>query len=174
MNRTMRLALSCGIGVLVTGLTVQVGAAVAQESPFADPVNLKVLPKDIGEEDLRGTMVGFSAALNAKCSHCHAGDADGPVRELDFPSDNKRAKRVAREMLRMVTDINQRVSSLELEEGRQAVEVACMTCHRGQNRPRLIQPVLTEARQAGGAEAVIGKYSESWSSPIGSFRARSE
>ena len=146
------------VGAIVAALPSPVIAA-EEKNPFENPVNLRVLPKDIGVEELRRTMVGFSAALNAKCSYCHMGDDSRSPRDLDFPKDGKRTKRIAREMLAMVADINERIAGFELASGRQPVDVKCITCHRGQYRPELIDPVLTEALQEGGAEAVIAKYS---------------
>jgi tetratricopeptide (TPR) repeat protein len=49
---------------------------------------------------------------------------------------------------------------LDLDSRQQRVEVTCITCHRGQYRPELILPILREARNRGGVDAVIAKYAE--------------
>lgn len=127
---------------------------------FDDPKNLKVLPSDITPDELRRTMVGFSAALNARCSYCHMVDDALSMPDPDYSADDKWTMQVAREMLQMVDVINGRVSNLDFSPRQQKVEVQCMTCHRGQNRPILILQVLNEARENGGIDAVIAKYSE--------------
>ena len=150
--------------LLTIGLSAIVAArpttAAEGRNPFENPVNLKVLPEDIGVEELRRTMVGFSGALNAKCSYCHEGNDSQSPRDLDFPKDGKRTKRIAREMIAMVANINERMTGFELVDGRQPVEVTCITCHRGQYRPELIGSVLAAALEEGGAESVIAKYAD--------------
>jgi tetratricopeptide (TPR) repeat protein len=132
----------------------------ARGDVFADPKNLQVLPLDISPDELRRTMVGFSGALNAKCSYCHMVDDDLLMSNPDYSDDAKWTKKVAREMLRMVADINSRVSNIEAGPRQKKVQVACITCHRGQYRPVLILSALEEARGVGGIDAVIAKYSE--------------
>ena len=127
---------------------------------FANPRNLKVLPQDISPNDLRRTMVGFSGALNARCSFCHVVDDALEMTDPDFSLDDKWTKQVAREMLKMVAEINSRLSKIDFSAQRQKIEVTCITCHRGQNRPILILSALEEARGEGGIDAVIAKYSE--------------
>jgi len=41
------------------------------------PQNLKVLPKNITNEELDSTMKSFNMALGVKCNHCHAPKANG-------------------------------------------------------------------------------------------------
>ena len=144
---------------LAVSLLILVGQGVRADI-FEDPTNLKVLPPDISRDELRQTMLGFSAALNARCSYCHMVDDDLKMPDPDFSSDEKWTKQVAREMLRMVADINDRITGIGASERSQTVEVKCMTCHRGQYRPVLILSVLEEARSAGGVDAVIAKYAE--------------
>ena len=145
----------------LTAIAVLTGAPLmAAENVFANPKNLKVLPEDISPERLRQTMLGFSGALNAKCSYCHDVDDDLSRSDPDYSNDDKRTKRIAREMLKLVADINDRISDIDLDPRQQEIEVTCITCHRGQYRPMLILPVLNEARDEGGVDAVIAKYSE--------------
>lgn len=132
----------------------------ARGDVFADPKNLQVLPSDISPDELRRTMVGFSGALNAQCSYCHMVDNDLLMPNPDYSDDSKWTKKIAREMLKMVADINGRVSNIEASPRQQKVQVACITCHRGQYRPVLILSALEEARDVGGIDAVIAKYSE--------------
>lgn len=72
---------------------------------------------------------GYAKALGVRCTHCHA--------EQDFASDEKRAKRAAREMATMHWGINQQLARM-LNLGSSADERAinCATCHRGAIDPR--------------------------------------
>ncbi len=122
--------------------------------------NLQVLPADIEVRQLINTMRGFALGLGVRCQHCHVGEEGQPLAEFDFPSDEKATKRKAREMLRMVMEINdQHLGGLE-ERGDPPVEVMCVTCHRGQARPVLIEGALKQAVADGGAEAGLAKYGE--------------
>jgi tetratricopeptide (TPR) repeat protein len=132
----------------------------SRKNVFADPKNLQVLPADISPDELRQTMMGFVTGLNAKCSYCHMVDDNLTMPDPDYSDDAKLTKRTAREMLKMVADINGRISNIDFLSQQPRVEVTCITCHRGQYRPLLILPVLTEARAEGGVDAVIAKYSE--------------
>jgi len=64
-------------------------------------------------------MVFMSNSLGVSCEHCHTNK---------FESDDKEAKGVARTMVLMVRDINDRHFG-----GEQAI--TCNSCHRGQIRP---------------------------------------
>jgi tetratricopeptide (TPR) repeat protein len=133
---------------------------ISRKNVFADPKNLQVLPADISPDELRQTMMGFVTGLNAKCSYCHMVDDNLTMPDPDYSDDAKLTKRTAREMLKMVADINGRISNIDFLSQQPRVEVKCITCHRGQYRPLLILPVLTEAHAEGGVDAVIAKYSE--------------
>jgi len=68
--------------------------------------------------------LGFSHALGVTCTHCHA--------EQDFPSDDKRPKRAAREMATMHRSINEQLAKMQnLETNSQGHFINCSTCHRG-------------------------------------------
>ena len=129
------------------------GAAPAA-AQFPDTfTNLQVLPKDIPKAELEARMRGFAFALGVRCDHCHVQKAD---RKLDFPADDKDAKKTARVMLRMVTAINRDyVGTI----GKAApIHVECVTCHRGLTQPRPLQALLAEAAGKDGIEAAIAQY----------------
>jgi hypothetical protein len=72
---------------------------------------------------------GYASALGVRCVHCHV--------EGDFASDEKRAKRAAREMARLHWDINRRLAAMEhLKGSAEERFVNCATCHRGRVDPR--------------------------------------
>ena len=100
-----------------------------------DPTNLQVFPKDIAKPALIQTMRGFTQALGVRCEFCHVGEGND-LSTFDFASDDRRQKRNARLMIRMMTDLNSKYLA-EVPEPRPAgtPAVTCYTCHRGQTRP---------------------------------------
>jgi hypothetical protein len=121
--------------------------------------NLQVLPPDISREALMDLMrFEFVGGLGVRCTHCHVGTEGRPLSEYDFPSDSKPAKRTARSMLRMTRQINEQFLAGLEERGDPPVRVQCVTCHRGQTRPRLIQDVLHRAIVQQGVEAAVAEY----------------
>ena len=128
---------------------------------FAKPENLKVLPEDISPQSLRETMKLFAMSLGVRCQACHLGEPGKPLSSFDFSSDDKPLKRKARVMLKMVQNINQvQLPKLDAIDKSERVEVSCMSCHRGQQKPLLIQDVLADTFFQNGISGVIDKYSE--------------
>ncbi len=101
---------------------------------FGGHKNLQVLPKDISDDSLDMIMDGFKAALNVRCSYCHVhNDADN---KMDFASDDKPEKEIARHMLRMVMDINAKYFNFDSSTRADTISVVtCATCHRGTQHP---------------------------------------
>ena len=98
--------------------------------------NLKVLPKDISHDDLDKTMDGWKAALGVKCNFCHAPSADSSNHHLDFASDAKPEKNIARHMYNMTAKINKKYFSFNKDDkGTTIAAVSCVTCHRGSPHP---------------------------------------
>lgn len=138
--------------------TAALGQA-SQKDIFANPQNLKVLPKDISSKELNETMKGFAMGLGVRCETCHVGEAGQPLDTFDFESDEKAMKRKARVMLKMVAAINiDHVASLKEIEETEHVLVRCVTCHRGRPQPKLIEDVLDEQLATGGLDAAVETY----------------
>lgn len=101
--------------------------------------NLKVLPKDISPEDLDKVMDGFKAALGVKCNFCHAAGQSDP-KHLDFASDAKPEKNIARGMMKMTSKINKKYFHIKSAEAPNAVlAVNCISCHNGKAHPETAQ-----------------------------------
>lgn len=88
--------------------------------------NLQVLPQDISHDDLIAVMKNYSTALGVKCNACHVKAADSD--KLDFASDAKEEKGIARKMIAMANEINKNYFS-------SSGTVGCMTCHNGKLNP---------------------------------------
>jgi len=131
MNHVRKIAAAF---ICVAFIVIGISATRPPEPP--KPKNLKILPKNISHEDLEKVMDGFKAALGVRCDFCHAAVKDSSVHRLDFASDEKPEKNIAREMMKMTTKINKKFFSYNKnEQGERADIIECMTCHRGNPHP---------------------------------------
>jgi tetratricopeptide (TPR) repeat protein len=117
--------------------------------------NLQYFPKTITKQELLGMMRDFSLSLGAHCETCHVEKAE---HKMDFASDDKEEKRTARVMLKMVDEINH--GYIGKLGKKPAVQVQCVTCHRGIEKPQTIQAVLTETIEKKNVQAALAQYTE--------------
>jgi hypothetical protein len=112
-----------------------VGMAAIRPQDDKPKRNLKVLPKDISEDSLHHIMHGWAHALGVKCNFCHAASKDSANR-LDFASDEKPEKDIARHMYKMAGKINKKFFSFNKNDAGMVVPaISCITCHRGNPHP---------------------------------------
>ena len=97
--------------------------------------NLKVLPKNISSKDLQSIMADdFEDGLGVSCGFCHASAPGG--HGLDFASDTKPEKEIARRMMRMTVGLNRKYFNVKKPEiGATTLAVTCTTCHKGEPFP---------------------------------------
>src|SRR5579872_2827875 len=122
--------------VVLLAAVVTIGAAGATRFAKGGGFrNLKVLPKDISSKDLQDIMADdFEDGLGVSCGFCHAGAPGG--HGLDFASDAKPEKSIARAMMRLTLALNKRYFRVRKPMiGSEALAVTCSTCHRGQPFP---------------------------------------
>jgi hypothetical protein len=106
-----------------------------------------------------GMMRNFAGALGVRCQYCHVGQEGQPLAQFDFAKDEKRTKLTARQMMRMVEEINRRVDTLpEHAQMTSHVEVTCNTCHRGVSRPMALEQLIQETAQTVGADSAARAY----------------
>jgi hypothetical protein len=118
--------------VLVALVSAGVSAVSAPKNKFK---NLKVLPKDISDAKLDSTMKSYNIALGVKCDFCHV-QGKSIEEGLDFASDAEPMKENARNMMRMVIDINKNNFYFDKNEQPEYLHtVTCKTCHRGEPFP---------------------------------------
>ena len=137
-------------------------AGIPAAAQFPDKfTNLKVLPKDIAKRELESTMRGFAFALGVRCDHCHV-EKKAPEKGLDFPADDKDAKKTARVMLQMVGAVNHDYISkvIKAPTDTPAIQVQCVTCHHGLTQPQPLNAVLAESLAKDGLEKTIALYHE--------------
>lgn len=119
--------------------------------------NTQVIDRSTPVSQVVGMMRNFTSDLGVRCQFCHVGEEGMPLEQFDFPSDDKRTKRVARQMMRMVEEINRRVDTLPGRTG-PAVQVTCRTCHHGISRPAPLYTVIAEIAQGAGADSALRAY----------------
>ncbi len=95
--------------------------------------NLKVLPQDISEDSLYGLMHEYERALGVDCSYCHKPRKDGRI--SDFASDELIQKKIARGMMKMTDDLNEKYFDPHRDPKEGLVAVRCVMCHRGTPNP---------------------------------------
>jgi predicted trehalose synthase len=106
--------------------------------------NLQVFPQNITHDELIANMRGFAKALGTRCDHCHAANPAGSAEAMNFASDAKPEKNVARAMLKMVHAANVDYLAKVNPHGQM---VTCNTCHRGHTVP----DVTAESAEKPGA-----------------------
>jgi len=124
-NRKILLPIILALPITIAAAT---GSSRQTDEQFT---NLKVLPKDISPKDLNKIMVSdFEDALGVGCNFCHApGKTEG---ELDYASDAKPEKNIAREMMRITLGTNKKFFHVKHPAiGSNALVVNCNTCHNG-------------------------------------------
>lgn len=126
--------------ILIAGSLITlmfIGMAATRPTDDSKPKrNLKVLPKDISNQDLGKTMHAWEKALGVNCGFCHARSADSTQHHLDFASDAKPEKDIARGMYKMTAKINKKYFSMNKDaQGVMIPTVECMTCHHGNAHP---------------------------------------
>jgi hypothetical protein len=133
------------------------GGQRAGGAPPPPPKNLQVLPKDTPPAQVVAMMRTFTTALGVQCGYCHVFEGAGNPNN-DMAADTKTPKLVARVMMQMVTEINQKLAANIKKPADQLTSVGCMTCHRGQAIPTIPPPAPAGRgeRRGGGAGAGAG------------------
>lgn len=129
--------------------------------------NLQVFAKETPRAQVVQTMNAFNESLGVQCTYCHVQEGG----RFDFASDDKREKRVARQMILLRDSINVMMAAVV---GKPAgagptsgsgfagapVRVLCRSCHHGLPIPRQITDLVTEAGASGGAAAGLATYKD--------------
>jgi hypothetical protein len=120
----------------ITTILVIISLCVAAVQPARNEFkNLKVLPRDISTGKLNKIMVDdFEDDLGVSCNFCHAALIGS--QKLDYASDEKPEKQIARSMMLMTLRINKKYFKLRRPQlGDSSLVITCNTCHKGQPHP---------------------------------------
>ncbi len=151
-----RFTLAVGVVLLASSLasaqqppqTPATQAPAAQQPP-APLKNLQVFPKDTPRERVLAAMQSFTQALGVNCNYCHV---------QDRAADELRTKAVARQMMTLARDINQKVPQAVSKPADQATPVSCTTCHRGVPIPKALSDLLLDTEKDKGVDAAVAQY----------------
>ncbi len=131
--------LIAALAVLAALAALAAPAVAAAQAPGRFPpdslVNVKVIPKNTPVIQVIGMMRNFAGALGVRCQYCHIGQEGQPLAQFDFAKDEKRTKLTARQMMRMVEEIN-----------------------RGVSRPMALEQLIQETAQTSGADSAARAY----------------
>jgi hypothetical protein len=109
--------------------------------------NLKVLPKHITDKQLDKVMDEWAHSLGVHCNFCHV--RNEAEKKMDFASDTKPEKEMARHMYKMMNKINQKYFEAKKDSLGMVMTsgVNCNTCHKGTSHPEVTVP---EGRKGPG------------------------
>ena len=142
--------------VLIVFISVFALAVTANAQMSEKFKNLKVLPKDITKDQLDEIMHSFTEGLGVNCEFCHVRNED--TNKMQFDLDRKTAKSKARIMLKMTMAINKDYLSQLSEFSDHIEQVKCVTCHRGNKQPKMLEDVLYRTIQKDGIDSAITTY----------------
>jgi ribosomal protein L30E len=138
---------------IAAGLFAAMALSIAASMPQQEReppklVNLKVFPKNIPFRVLDHTMDIWSASLGVRCNFCHVRDAQ--ANKMNFASDAKPEKKMAREMYKMTAKINMKYFKGTKDSLGMVIQtgINCNTCHKGISHPEVKLP--EEHRGPGG------------------------
>ncbi|HXJ03985.1 MAG TPA: photosynthetic reaction center cytochrome c subunit family protein [Candidatus Acidoferrum sp.] len=136
-TRTMPFILLATLMLPCQDSAAQTALAASREDQAAETVfkNIQAL-KGMRAKDLQGAMSFIASSLNVDCDYCH---------RQDFSKDVTKEKLRAREMIRMVRQINE-----EAFHGENKVN--CFTCHQGHTDPVSLAPIAPPPSRKTGAE----------------------
>src|SRR5580700_5601819 len=136
-KRATALVLCVAAFVYGRGAALETTPPELREDQPAETVfkNIQSL-KGMRAGDLQGAMSFIASSLNVDCDHCHV---------QDFSKDERKEKLRAREMIRMVRQINE-----ESFQGKNTVN--CFTCHHGHREPIAVAPIVPLPPRASKAE----------------------
>ena len=158
MKRTLLKSIALGFSIVALFLIFdnrsEAVRATNPQSSQEKPVeqvekNIKVLT-GLPQSQLIPVMNFFSASMGRRCNYCHVNNQG----QWDYASDVKPEKIAAREMIKLVMDINKTTERLKLDP------VSCYTCHRGRTSPQSIPalplPVPSPPPNAGAGGPTPG------------------
>jgi len=116
-------------------------AATEPGEPEENYKNLRILSKKTTEDDMERIMYTFNRALGVGCAYCHYTTRDETTfTSVDFASDNKREKIIARKMMKMAISLNKKYFDTKIDSRiRTNPVIWCRTCHRGHAIPKQFQ-----------------------------------
>jgi Photosynthetic reaction centre cytochrome C subunit len=148
-------------GIITIAIVVFASTIASAQTPAGGQAppplkNLQIIPADTPRQQVIQTMQGFAQGLGVRCEFCHV---DEPGHQ-DFAADDKRVKKVAREMMKLTADLNTKIPAAVAKPATDATRVQCATCHRGVAIPKQLTEILTDTMTASGTPAAVTQFRE--------------
>jgi hypothetical protein len=127
------------------GLFITAGIAATKASPEKPEwKNLKVIPKNMDEDQMERIMTKYTRQLGITCIYCHPfTKPDIFPKRVDFASDEKPEKLIARKMMIMTDKLNKKYFNYKNDYSIESLNknsiLTCNTCHRGLPKPNSIR-----------------------------------
>lgn len=137
----MKINQKITVAAMIIGVAaLSIAATAPQQREEPKLVNLKVFPKNVPYRVLDHAMDVWSASLGVRCNFCHVRDAQ--TNKMDFASDAKPEKQMAREMYKMTAKINTKYFKATKDSLGMVIYtgVNCNTCHKGVSHPEVTVP----------------------------------
>ena len=77
---------------------------------------------------------------------------------MDFAADDKPQKGMARMMIKMVKELNGKYFADMHDDAGKSISVACVTCHRGNTSPVMLEDKLKSTYDVAGIDSTIRTY----------------
>ena len=151
MSINKKLAITTGLfGVIALCVAATLPQQPQQQREPPKLVNLKVFPKNVPYRVLDQQMDVWADALGVRCNFCH--ERNATTGKMDFPSDAKPEKEMARHMYTMMSKINKKYFNAKKDSlGMMEVTgINCNTCHHGVSHPELKVPEEHHGSGPGG------------------------
>lgn len=135
INKKLMVTLGLSSVVVLSAMT-----AVQPGPPKEEPklTNIKVLPKNLTYRQVDHIMGEWSHSLGVRCNFCHSPNPE--TKRMDFASDAKPEKNMAREMFKMTASINKKYFKAEKDSLGMIANtgINCYTCHNGKAHPEVV------------------------------------
>jgi Photosynthetic reaction centre cytochrome C subunit len=138
VRRAVTLMLSCAL------FNVAMNVASSGQSPETPApktgtlkTNLTVLPRNMSAADIVQLMARYTQELGVQCAFCHVENPQ--TQQVDFASNENPRKQIARIMIGMLGDINNKYLP-QVGDRRYAAPISCGNCHQGQTYPPVFEP----------------------------------
>ena len=153
----MRVRPTALVVLVLLAVSTRVHAQPPGKWPPDSLVNVQVIAKTTAPVQVWGMMRNIAGGLGVSCTFCHVGNDTSPLEQIDFASDQKRNKLVARQMMRLVQEVNARLDTIPARPT-PTVTVNCATCHCGVSRPVPLATIITEVATTAGSDSAIRTY----------------
>ena len=113
-------------------------------------VGVSCLTAQTRPADIMPLMQEIVQGLGVQCEYCHSAPRGSGQPEPK--------KDIARQMIAMTRDLNTRVQTATGKSATEAVQVRCITCHRGVPIPKQLSEIVLQTLREKGVNAAAAQY----------------